>query len=260
MTEYIDTHSHLYLPEFDSDRKETIDRAIQRGVTKILLPNIDGSSIPSMNRLADDFPEVCFPMMGLHPTSVKGDFEKEMATVEEALKQRNYIAIGEIGIDLYWDNTFLKEQILVFTRQLDLSLQYKLPVVIHARESFSEILGVMRPYKGSGIRGIFHAFSGNLEIAREVISWGFKLGIGGVVTYKKSELPLILKEIELEHLVLETDAPYLTPLPYRGKRNESSYIPDIAQHIQHIKNVTLEEVARVTTQNAMNLFFSTHGQ
>lgn len=258
MTEFIDTHSHIYLPEFDNDRDATVNRAIQRGVTRILLPNIDTSSIIPMNQLAEAFPKNCFPMMGLHPTSVNADFEKEMEAIELALQQRNYIAIGEIGIDLYWDKTFLNEQIIVFKRQLDLSLQYKLPVAIHARESFPEILEVLRPYYGSGIRGVFHAFSGNLDIAKEVTRQGFMLGIGGVVTYKKSDLPSILSEIDLEHIVLETDSPYLTPVPYRGKRNESSYIPDIAQHIQQIKNVPLEEVARITTKNAMNLFFPSH--
>lgn len=258
MMEFIDTHSHLYLSEFDNDREETVGRAVQKGVTRILLPNIDTSSVIPMNQLADAFPNNCFPMMGLHPTSVKADYKKEMDAVELALQQRNYIAIGEIGIDLYWDKTFLKEQVIVFKRQLDLSLQYKLPVVIHARESFPEILETIRPYYGSGLLGVFHAFSGNLDIAKEVTRQGFMLGIGGVVTYKKSDLPLILSEVDLEYIVLETDAPYLSPVPYRGKRNESSYIPDIAQHIQKIKNVPLEEVARITTKNAMNLFFPSH--
>lgn len=258
MTEFIDTHSHIYLPEFDNDREATVNRAVQRGVTRILLPNIDASSIFRMNQLADAFPENCFPMMGLHPTSVNADYAKEMEAIEWALQQRSYIAIGEIGMDLYWDKTFLKEQVIVFKRQLDLSLQYKLPVVIHARESFPEILEVIRPYFGSDIRGVFHAFSGSLDIAKEVTRQGFMLGIGGVVTYKKSDLPSILTEIDLDHIVLETDSPYLTPVPYRGKRNESSYIPDIAQQIQQIKNVPLEEVAFITTKNAMNLFFPSH--
>jgi TatD DNase family protein len=260
MNYFIDTHAHLYLSEFDNDRKEVVERAIQNGVTKIMLPNIDSSSIKPMHELAAAFPETCFAMMGLHPTSVKETHTEEMAIVEEALRNKAYKAIGEIGIDLYWDNTFLKEQLSVLTRQLDLALHYHLPTVIHARNSFPQIMEVMESYRGKGLKGIFHAFSGNLEIAQVLTEMGFKLGIGGVITYKKTDLPLIVREIPLKHLVLETDAPYLTPVPYRGKRNESSYIPNIGQVLQQLKNVPLDEVARVTTENAMELFFPAHGQ
>ncbi len=252
--EYIDTHTHLYLPEFDADRDAVIETAIHRGIQKMLLPNIDSSSVEVMHRLADTFPASCIPMMGLHPTSVKENYADELSLVEKMLPVRRYCAIGEIGIDLYWDKTHLHEQIVAFRRQLDLSLQHQLPVVIHARESFTEILEILSGYTGMGLKGVFHAFTGTPDIALKVIGMGFRLGIGGIVTYKKSTLPEVIEKVDLSNLVLETDSPYLTPVPFRGKRNESSYIPYIAETISRIKNINVEEVAEVTTENAFQLF------
>jgi TatD DNase family protein len=254
MPEYIDTHAHLYLPEFDADRESTVETAIYRGVKRILLPNIDSSTIPAMNKLAEQFTGVCYPMMGLHPTSVKENYREELDRVERELSRGGYCAVGEIGIDLYWDKTHLKEQTTAFSEQLDLALKYNLPVAIHARESFNEILDILNGYKNKGLRGVFHAFTGTVEIAQDVISRGFLLGIGGIITYKKSFLPDVILGTELSHLILETDAPFLTPVPFRGKRNESSYIPYIAEAIGNIKNVSAEEVSRVTTDNAIKLF------
>jgi TatD DNase family protein len=254
MSDFIDTHAHLYLPEFDADRDGVIETAVHRGVTKIFLPNIDSSSIIAMNMLADRYPDVCYPMMGLHPTSVKDNFRDELKRVELELRLHRYCGIGEIGIDLYWDKVHLKEQCLAFTAQLDLALEHKLPVVIHARESFGEILEILGNYKNKELRGIFHAFTGTVDIAKQVTAMGFMLGIGGIVTYKKSSLPDVIREIAMEWLVLETDSPYLTPVPFRGKRNESSFIPYIADAIKQIKNIALDEIARITSANACNVF------
>jgi TatD DNase family protein len=254
MAEYIDTHAHLYLPEFDADRETVVETSVYRGVKRILLPNIDSSSIDPMNKLAEQFPGVCYPMMGLHPTSVKENYREELNRVELELSRGGYCAVGEIGIDLYWDKTHLKEQNTAFSEQLDLALKYNLPVAIHARESFSEILEILDGYKNKGLRGVFHAFTGTVEIAEDVVSRGFLLGIGGIITYKKSFLPDIIRETELTQIILETDSPFLTPVPFRGKRNESSYIPYIAEAIGSIKNTSTEEVARVTTDNATKLF------
>jgi TatD DNase family protein len=254
MPEYIDTHAHLYLPEFDADRKSVVETAVYRGVKRILLPNIDGTTIEPMNNLAEEFPGVCYPMMGLHPTSVKENFREELDRVEKELSRKVYCAVGEIGIDLYWDKTYLKEQNIAFSAQLDLALKYNLPVAIHARESFDEILDILNGYRNMGLRGVFHAFTGTVEIARNVISRGFLLGIGGIITYKNSFLPDVIRDTDLTHIMLETDSPFLTPVPFRGKRNESSYIPYIAETIGKIKDTALEEVARVTTANACKLF------
>ena len=251
---YVDTHAHLYLSDFDHDREMVIETAIQRGIEKILLPNIDSTSVGHLNQLVNQYPDVCLPMMGLHPTSVKENFTRELMLVEQEVNLRHYTAIGEIGIDLHWQKDNLKEQSLAFAAQLDLSIQHQLPVAIHARESFSEILDILEGYKGKGLAGVFHAFTGSAEIARKVTKMGFFLGIGGIVTYKNSTLPEVIQEISLRHLVLETDAPYLAPIPFRGKRNESGFIPYIARAIQTIKNVPLEEVASVTTANAHELF------
>jgi TatD DNase family protein len=252
MPGFIDTHAHLFLPDFDADREKVVERAIQNGVHKILLPNIDHASILPMHNMVNAFPGICHAMMGLHPTSVKENYENELGIVEDELKKGQYVGIGEIGIDLYWDKSHLRQQSLAFAAQLDWSLLLNLPVVIHARESFPEILEIVSGYKG--LKGIFHAFTGNLEIAEQVTGLGFKIGIGGILTFKTSSLPEVIREIPLECIVLETDSPYLAPVPYRGKRNESSYIPLIAEAVQRIKNVSLEEVAHITTQNVLELF------
>jgi TatD DNase family protein len=259
MSFFIDTHAHLYLPDFDNDRDQVIEAALKQGVQKILLPNIDSASIISLNDMADAFPGICYAMMGLHPTSVKENYRDELEIVEAELKNTTYVGVGEIGIDLYWDKTFIKEQRSAFAAQLDLSLRHRLPVVIHARESFSEILDILEGYKNKSLKGIFHAYTGDVETAKKVTGMGFMLGIGGILTYKKSMLPEVVRETDLHMLVLETDSPYLTPVPYRGKRNESAYIPYIAEVIGQIKNLPLNEVASVTTQNVLNLFSLDHG-
>ena len=260
MFSYIDTHAHLYLPDFDHDRDAVIETALNRGVGKIILPNIDSTSIDPMNNLAGRFPDVCYPLMGLHPSSVKENYRDELARVEHELKHGHYAGIGEIGIDLYWDKSHQKEQSLAFSRQLDLSLRYNLPVVIHARESFPVILEILEGYRNKGLTGIFHAFNGTTDIAEQVTGMGFKLGIGGIITYKKSTLPEVVLATRLENLVLETDSPYLTPVPFRGKRNESSYIPYVAEAVKQIKNISLDEVARLTTRNVLNLFSLDHAR
>jgi TatD DNase family protein len=254
MPEYIDTHAHLYLPEFDADRERIVETAVYRGVKRILLPNIDSTTIGPLNKLAVQFPEVCYPMMGLHPTSVKENYRHELDLVEKELSRVSYCAVGEIGIDLYWDKTRLKEQNIAFSAQLDLALKHDLPVAIHARESFDEILDILNGYKSRGLRGVFHAFTGTIEIAKDIISRGFLIGIGGIITYKNSSLPDVIQATDLSHIILETDSPFLTPVPFRGKRNESSYIPYIAEAICKIKEINPEEVARVTTANACKLF------
>lgn len=251
---YVDTHAHLYLNEFEEDRDAVIETALNRGVEKILLPNIDSSSVGPMNRLADRYPDICLPMMGLHPTSVKDGYIRELLLVEQEVKMRRYTAIGEIGIDLYWDKEHLKEQQLALAAQLDLALIYKLPVVIHARESFAEILDILEGYRNKGLKGVFHAYSGDTEIAQKIIGLGFKMGIGGMITYKNSNLAEVVRETGIRHFLLETDAPYLTPVPFRGKRNESSFLPYIAEALEQITGVPLEEIASITTANACELF------
>ena len=254
MPEYIDTHAHLYLPEFDADRKSVVETAMYRGVKRILLPNIDSTTIEPMNNVAEQFPGVCYPMMGLHPTSVKDTYREELDRVEKELSRGSYCAVGEIGIDLFWDKTHLEEQNIAFSAQLDLALKYNLPVAIHARESFDEILDILNGYKNKGLRGVFHAFTGTIQIAQDVVNRGFLIGIGGIITYKNSSLPDVVRETDLSHIILETDSPFLTPVPFRGKRNESSFLPYIADAIGEIKNTTPEEVARLTTTNACKLF------
>jgi TatD DNase family protein len=252
---FIDTHTHLYLEEFDPDRDDTIRRAISSGTLKMLLPNIDSTSWEPMLKLCRQFPGNCFPMAGLHPTSVKAaTVQEELMKVEVMIEEEGFVAIGEIGIDLYWDKTFLAEQEEAFRRQLKLAKKEQLPVVIHMRNSFDEIWKVLKPETGDELKGVFHCFSGNLEQARKVIDAGFVLGIGGVVTFKNSGLQEVVKAVGLESLVLETDAPYLAPVPYRGQRNESSYIPLIAAKIAEITGKPLQEVAEITTSNASQLF------
>jgi TatD DNase family protein len=250
----IDTHTHLYLEEFDSDRREMVERAIQAGVEKMLLPNIDSSSIQGMLELCDAFPENCLPMIGLHPTSVKDNFEEELKLVDEFIEKQKFYAIGETGIDLYWDKSHQKEQNLAFIHQINLAKKYKLPIVIHSRNSFNELFEVLEAQTGPDLTGVFHCFSGNLDQAEKIISLGFMLGIGGVITFKNSGLEKVVDELNLDHIVLETDAPFLAPVPFRGKRNESAYIRIVVEKIAEIKNMTLDAVAEITTANAYQLF------
>lgn len=250
----IDTHTHLYAEEFNSDRTALIQKAIKNGVTKFYLPNIDSASIEGMHRLENDFPENCFAMMGLHPCSVNAGVEKELAIVKDWLGKRKYKAIGEIGIDLYWEKAFLKEQQYAFKMQIEWALEYNYPIVIHCREAFDEIYEALTSFKKLP-KAIFHCFSGDAEQAKKIIALGnFKLGIGGVVTFKNSGLDKVVEQIELEHLVLETDAPYLAPVPFRGKRNEPSYILEVAKKVAEIKKVSIAEVSEITTKNSNFIF------
>jgi TatD DNase family protein len=251
---FIDTHAHLYLDEFRQDINEVVGRAKDQGIRKILLPNIDSSSILPLHNLTEKYPERFIPLMGLHPTFVKDNYAEELEKVLNQLEAYPYCGIGEIGIDLYWDKMHLEQQVIVFKSQLVYALQKNLPVVIHCRESFHEIMELMRAPEYSKVRGIFHAFTGNREQAEEITVMGFKLGIGGILTFKNSGLAEVIKCIPLEHIVLETDSPYLAPAPFRGKRNESSYIRLIAAKLAEIKELSLDEVAAVTSRNAEMIF------
>ena len=251
---FIDTHTHLYSEEFNNDRTAMIDQAIAKGVTKFYLPNIDSESIAGMFQLEEQYPTNCFPMMGLHPCSVKETYMEELAIVKQWLDKRRFSAIGEIGIDLYWDKTFIKEQEFAFRQQIDWALKFNYTIVIHCRNAFDEIYSILTSYQKLP-KAIFHCFSGNAEQAKLITDLkNFKLGIGGVVTFKNSGLDKVVEQTELQHLVLETDAPYLAPVPYRGKRNESAYIPLIAEKIAQIKGISIEEVALATTKNALEIF------
>jgi TatD DNase family protein len=249
-----DTHIHLYADEFTSDSDLLIREAIDQGVQRFFLPNIDSTSLEAMISLESAYPENCFAMMGLHPCSVKENWREEMTLVEQQLSERTFAGIGEIGIDLYWDKTFIREQEEVFKKQIELANRYRLPIVIHSRESFEEIYTILRDTKKEEPKGIFHCFTGNIDQAKRAIDLGFYLGIGGVVTFKNSGLDKVVNEIDLKHFVLETDAPYLAPVPFRGKRNLPAYILKIAEKISEIKNITVEEVALITTENSKKIF------
>ncbi len=253
---FADSHTHLYLEDFNADREEMVRRAVDAGVRYLFLPNIDSASHSSLKEMADRYTGTCFPMMGLHPTSVKGNFREEMEEMESALMSdpTRFCAIGEIGIDLYWDQQFRKEQEEVFARQIDLAMKFELPVVIHTRNSYDVAAGIIAERMKPGLKGVFHCFSGNIRQAQQAISLGFYLGIGGVVTFNNSGLQKVVETISLEHLVLETDAPFLAPVPFRGKRNESAYIPYIAQKVAELKRCPIEEVAEITTRNTLALF------
>ncbi len=251
----IDTHSHIYSEEFDADRDEVILRAQHAGVTKIILPNVDSDSLPRLLELEARYPDYCYAAVGLHPESVKENYQKELDVIRAELERRKYLAVGEIGIDLYWDKTYQKEQTIVFRTQVEWALEFSLPVIIHVRNSHRETIDTLKPYASGGLKGIFHCFGGTPEEAAEIFSLGdFKLGIGGVVTFKNSGLAASLMHIPLEKLVLETDAPYLTPAPFRGKRNESSYLRYVAAKLAEIYNVSQDEVNRVTTESACSVF------
>ncbi|HXD93233.1 MAG TPA: TatD family hydrolase [Bacteroidia bacterium] len=251
---FVDTHTHLYSEEFTAEIDVVLKKAIDAGVEKFFLPNIDSSSIDAMHALSEKYPQHCFPMMGLHPCSVKEDYKEELAIAYNYLQTKKYVAIGEIGIDLYWDKTFYTQQVEAFEQQINWALEFNLPIVIHCRNSFDEIYEVLCGFKKLP-RGIFHCFSGNAEQAQKIIDkTNFKLGIGGVITFKNSGLDKAIENIDLKHLVLETDSPYLAPVPYRGKRNESAYIPLIAAKIADVKKCSLLEVATLTTANAKEIF------
>ena len=252
---FIDTHTHLYSEQFAEDRTEMIQRAIAAGVERMYMPNIDLDSIEGMHALEKQFPENCFAMMGLHPCSVDKNWELVLAKMRLMLDKRPYVAVGEIGIDLYWDKTFINEQKEAFRTQIQWAKELELPIVIHARDSFPEIYEVLDQENDERLRGIFHCFTGNAQDVQKILDYqGFSFGIGGVVTYKKSDLPETLKHIPLDKLLLETDAPYLSPVPYRGKRNESAYVVHTAEKIAEILELPLSKLQEVTTQNALRVF------
>lgn len=249
----IDSHCHLYSKDFDNDLNEVITRAQNAGVKRFYFPAIDQSTAMDMLRIVDQFRDICIPMMGLHPCSVNASFQNEISFVEEILQKRKFAAIGEIGLDYYWDKQFIDIQKQVFIRQIELANQYLLPIVIHTRDAMADTISLVSTHLPQK-RGIFHCFGGSIGEAKSIIEMGFLLGIGGVLTFKKSGLASVISEIPLEHIVLETDAPYLSPVPYRGKRNESSYLRIIATELAHIKKVSIEEVERITTENALQVF------
>ncbi len=250
----IDTHSHIYSTDFLQDQDEVIQRAYSNDVRKIILPNIDSSSVKNLLDITDTYPHICFPLMGLHPTSVNHDYQEELQVVEYWLKKRKFYGIGEIGIDLYWEKSFLHEQTHAFRHQLELARQYNLPVVIHVRDSFDEVYDVLKEVADKNLTGVFHSFSGTIDQARLVTDLGFKIGVNGIVTFKNSGLDDIIRQIDPANLILETDSPYLTPIPFRGKRNESSYLVYVAQKVADLHQLTLGEISRITTENARNLF------
>lgn len=251
----IDTHTHLFAQQFDEDRSEVVHRALEKGVQQMLLPNIDSSSIQPMLDLCTEFPNNCFPMIGLHPCDVKENYLEELAIFEEWLQKEKFVAIGEIGIDLYWEKITLAIQEDAFRKQVELAKKYKLPIAIHVRDSFDEVLAIIDELNDDNLSGVFHCFTGNEVQANHIINYGgFKLGIGGVVTFKNSRLDKTLSTISIEHLILETDSPYLAPTPYRGKRNESSYVMLVAKKLAEIYGKSMEEIAKITTQNAKELF------
>jgi TatD DNase family protein len=254
MNELVDTHTHLYAEEYEADRHEMIRRALSEGITKMYLPNIDRSSLLPMLNLCEAFPDNCFPMMGLHPCSVNASYKAELSFVESELAKGNYSGVGETGIDLYWDKTYLDEQRDSFRQHVKWAAELDLPLIIHTRNSFEEAFEIVAQAEKMP-RGIFHCFSGTAEEAERILSLKtFKLGIGGVITYKNSTLPDVIRNIDIHHLVLETDSPYLPPVPFRGKRNESSYLKFVAARIAEIKNIPLAEVAEITTKNAGEIF------
>ncbi len=249
-----DTHTHLYSEAFDEDRSEVIGKAIANGVTRFFIPAIDSAYTKGMLALEKAYPKHMFLMMGLHPTHVKENYKEELKHVEEMLEQHKFYAIGEIGIDLYWDKTLLQEQQEAFRSQIKLAKKYKLPIVIHCREAFDEVFEILESEKGTDLFGIFHCFTGTLEQAHKAISYNMKLGIGGVVTFKNGKIDTFLNAIDLKHIVLETDAPYLAPTPYRGKRNESSYLVNVLEKLAVVYNKDKEEIAKITTANSKEVF------
>jgi len=251
---FTDTHSHIYSEEFAQDRTEMMRRAFEAGVKRIFVPSIDSTYTEKMYEIEKQYPENVFLMMGLHPTYVKENYEEELAFVEQELEKRKFYAIGEIGIDLFWDKTFLEQQKIAFKRQIQLAKRYKLPINIHCRDAFDEVFEVLESEKAPDLFGIFHCFTGTYEQALQAISYNLKLGIGGVATFKNGKIDQFLSEIDIKHIVLETDSPYLAPVPFRGKRNESSYAKLVAEKLALIYNLPLKEIAEKTTQNSISIF------
>jgi len=251
---FVDSHAHLYAEQFSEDISEVLKRAQEMQVNKIFLPNIDRDSIAGMRKLANDHPDLCYPMMGLHPCHVKENYREELELVAAELSDRKYYGVGESGIDLYWDTTFKKEQIEAFEFQIHLSKKHNLPIIIHSRESLDLTIEIIAKHQDGALSGIFHCFNGTVSQCKQIADLGFMMGLGGVITYKKANLERMVSYLPVEYLLLETDAPYLSPVPYRGKRNESSHIPLIAEKISEFKNIRVDEVARITTENSQKLF------
>lgn len=250
----VDTHTHLYDEQFADDRQKMIENALQAGVHKMYMPNCDSSTINEMLAIAAQYPENCFPMMGLHPCYVKENYLEELEIVEQELAKEKYCAVGEIGLDYYWDLTFKDQQAEAFCKQIDWAIQYDLPIIIHSRESLQECINIVKSRLNGRIKGIFHCFGGSVEEARQIEGLGMFVGIGGVLTFKNSNLAAVVKELPPEMIVLETDAPYLAPVPYRGKRNESAFLPLVAQKLADIKEMPLHELVAITTANANKVF------
>ncbi len=252
----VDSHAHLFLEQFIDDLPMVIERAKQAGVSHIFMPNIDKETIEPLLNTCAQFPEVCYPMIGLHPTSVTDDFEQELTIINELLAApNNFVAIGEIGIDLYWDKTFLPQQMVAFEKQIELALKYELPIVIHLRDSFDEIYNILIKYKDTTLSGVFHSFTGTSDDAIRLLEFtNFMLGINGVVTFKNSTLSQVLVDVPLNRIVTETDAPYLAPVPYRGKRNESAYVSQVVRKLSEIYNKEYDFVSKATSENALKVF------
>lgn len=251
---YVDTHAHIYADDFDDDRDTMISNALQAGVRKIVIPNIDEESIDRLIALSKQYPDNCFPLMGLHPTSVSENFRQQLKTFEKWFSENNFYGVGETGIDLYWDTSRIKEQKEAFRIQVKWAKQLRIPVVIHVRNSFSEVWPIVSDEQDGNLQGVFHCFSGTLEEAKKITDIGFFLGIGGVVTFKNSQLLPIIKQVSLQHLVLETDSPYLAPMPFRGRRNECAYLVHIARQLGIIYGMNESKIADITTSNAEKLF------
>ena len=251
---FIDTHAHVYAAELTTDIELVIKNSISAGVEKILMPAIDSATLDAMLQVEQQFPDHCIAMMGLHPCYVKENFKAELKLVEEWIAKRKFIAIGEIGLDFYWDKTFTKEQHIVFETQMQWALDLHLPIAIHTRNAMGETIEAVKPFAKKGLRGVFHCFSGSKESAEQIIGMGFHLGLGGVLTYKNAGVAEAIKEIPMEFLVLETDAPYLAPVPYRGKTNEPAYMLEVAKKLAEIKSLPLHEIAAITSSNAERLF------
>lgn len=251
----IDTHAHIYLEHFNEDLDEVITRAKESGIDKILLPNIDSTTIDQMLELEANYPDICYPMIGLHPCSVKSDFEKELQIVEEWLNKRKFLAIGEMGTDLYWDKTFWNQQQEAFRFQCELALNYDLPIVIHCRETIDETIDLVQEYEGKGLKGVFHCFTGNADQGKRITNLDFYLGLGGVSTFKNGGMDQVIPHMDRSKIILETDSPYLTPTPHRGKRNEPSYVALVADKVAEYLNLSKEALDELTTANANELFF-----
>lgn len=250
----IDTHTHIYDEAFDEDRNEVIENALSKGITTVILPNVDTSTIDSIMDMTATYPDFCKPAFGLHPTEVKEDYKAQLQQIECIIRQARPVAIGEIGLDFYWDSTYKEQQIKAFEKQLDLAIELKLPVIIHVRKAYTEAIAIVSYYIEKGLKGVFHCFGGGVQEAKKIVEFGFYLGIGGVVTFKNSKLDEIISTIGLEHILLETDAPYLAPVPFRGKRNEPAYVSLVCEKLATVFSVPYDKIDEITTNNAVKLF------